>query len=127
VRGATALRYLRGRFRSDFVYRYREILPLTGTPLEQFDTSVATPLFGGLSAIARWRYSRVDYRTLEALGGLEYETCCWAARGAYRRYQFGFDETLDEPQYTTGIYFQLELKGLTRIGAGFETLLPPLE
>jgi LPS-assembly protein len=127
VRGAGALRYVRDRVRTDLVYRYREVLPQTGAPLEQVDTSAATPLFGGLSAIARWRYSRIDSRTIEALGGLEYETCCWAARGAYRRYQFGFDETLNEPQYTTGIYFQLELKGLTRIGAGFESLLPPLE
>jgi len=127
VRGSAALRYVKDRVRTDFVYRYREVLPLTGTPLEQFDTSAATPLFAGLSAIGRWRYSRFDSRTLEALAGLEYETCCWAARGAYRRYQFGFDEAAGEPQYTTGIYFQLELKGLTRIGAGFETLLPPLE
>ena len=36
-------------------------------------------------------------------------------------------ETLDAPEYTSGIYFQLELKGLTRIGAGFEALLPPLD
>jgi len=127
VRGSTALRYLQDRLRGDLVYRYREVLPQTGTPLEQYDASAATPLFGGLSAIARWRYSRTDGRTLEALGGLEYETCCWAARGAYRRYQFGYDESLNEPQYTTGLYFQLELKGLTRIGAGFQTLLPPLD
>lgn len=127
VRGSTALRYAQDRLRGDLVYRYREVLPLTGTPLEQFDVSGATPLFAGLSAIARWRYSRQDSRTLEAVGGLEYETCCWAMRGAYRRYQFGYDESLNEPQYTTGLYFQLELKGLTRIGAGFQTLLPPLD
>ena len=122
VRGSTALRYQRERLRTDFVYRYREVLPLTGTPLEQFDTSAATPLFGALSAIGRWRYSRAENRTLEALGGLEYETCCWAIRGAYRRYQFNTDL-----EYTTGVYLQLELKGLTRIGAGFQTLLPPLD
>jgi LPS-assembly protein len=127
VRGSTGLRYVQGRVRAETVYRYREVLPLTGTPLEQFDTSGAAPLFAGISAIARWRYSRYDDRTIEALGGLEYETCCWAVRGAYRRYQFGYDEALDEPQYTTGIYFQLELRGLTRIGAGFQTLLPPLD
>ena len=37
-------------------------------------------------------------------------------------YQFNADQ-----DYTTGIYVQIELKGLTRIGAGFDALLPPLE
>lgn len=122
VRGGVGLRYRADRARGDLVYRYRELLPLTGTPLEQFDASAATPLFGAVSAVGRWRFSREDNRTLEALGGLEYETCCWALRGAYRRYQFNTDL-----EYTTGLYLQLELKGLTRIGAGFQSLLPPLE
>jgi LPS-assembly protein len=98
------------------------VLPLTGGSLEQLDLSGATPLFGPLAALGRWRFSRDDNRTLEALAGLEYQTCCWAMRAAYRRYQFNTDQ-----DYTTGIYFQLELKGLTRIGAGFESLLPPLD
>ncbi|HUR42157.1 MAG TPA: LPS-assembly protein LptD [Verrucomicrobiae bacterium] len=127
VRGSAALRYHDDPLRLDLVYRYREVLPQTDTALEQFDTSAATPLWGPVSAIARWRYSRAENRTLEGLGGLEYETCCWAVRGAYRRYQFGYDELADQPEYTTGVYFQLELKGLTRIGAGFQALLPPLD
>jgi LPS-assembly protein len=127
VRGGSALRYRDGSVRADLVYRFRESLPLTDAPLEQFDASAGLPLFWGLSAISRWRYSRVDSRTLEATGGLAYETCCWAARGAYRRYQSGFDRELNQPDYSTGVYFQLELKGLTRIGAGFQALLPPLD
>lgn len=122
VRGGVGLRYRNDRVRGDLVYRYREQLPLTGTPLEQFDASASTPLFGAVSAVGRWRFSREGSRTLEALGGLEYETCCWALRGAYRRYQFNTDL-----EYTTGLYLQLELKGLTRIGAGFQSLLPPLD
>jgi LPS-assembly protein len=127
VRGSGAIRYRHERMRADLAYRYREFLPLTGAPLEQIDLSAGTPLFGGLAAIGRWRLSRDDNRTIEALGGLEYETCCWALRGAYRRYQFGYDTILAQPEYTTGMYFQLELKGLTRIGAGFQALLPPLD
>ena len=122
VRGGAALRYRSERHRADLAYRYRELLPQTGVPLEQVDLSAATPLFGPLSVLGRWRYSREDDRTLEAMGGLEYETCCWAFRGAYRRYQFNADQ-----DYTSGIYFQLELKGLTRIGAGFQSLLPPAD
>ncbi|MGH8480953.1 MAG: LPS-assembly protein LptD, partial [Nevskiaceae bacterium] len=122
IRGSAGVHYRSERRRADLSYRFREVLPLTGGALEQFDLSAATPLFGPVSALGRWRYSRDDYRTLEALAGVEYQTCCWALRTAYRRYQFNTD--LD---YTTGIYLQLELKGLTRIGAGFEALLPPLD
>ena len=124
IRGGIGLRYRSERRRADLSYRFREVLPLAGTELEQVDLSAATPLVGSLSLLGRWRYSREDYRTLEALGGLQYETCCWSLRTAYRRYQFKFNTA---PEYTTGIYLQLELKGLTRIGAGFESLLPALD
>ena len=122
VRGGAALHYRSDRRRADLSYRFREVLPLTGGELEQLDLSGSTPVFGPISLLGRWRYSREDFRTLEALGGFEYQTCCWTLRAAYRRYQFN-----TEQEYTTGIYLQLELKGLTRIGAGFEALLPPLE
>ncbi len=127
VRGSAALRYRdEGRRRADLVYRYREAIPIIATnttvPLEQVDLSAATPIWGPVSALGRWRYSMAEDRSLESLGGLEYETCCWAVRGAYRRYQFNTAQ-----EYTTGVYFQLELKGLTRLGAGFQALLPPLD
>ena len=122
IRGGAAVRYRNASRRADLAYRYREVLPQTGGALEQLDLSGSTPLYGPVSALGRWRYSREDNRTLEALGGLEYQTCCWAFRAAYRRYQFN-----TEQEYTTGVYFQLELKGLTRIGAGFQSLLPALD
>lgn len=122
IRGSAAVHYRAERRRADLSYRFREVLPLTGGSLEQLDLSGSTPLFGPIAVLGRWRYSREEDRTLEALGGLEYSTCCWALRTAYRRYQFNTDQ-----DYTTGIYLQLELKGLTRIGAGFQSLLPPLD
>jgi LPS-assembly protein len=122
IRGSAGAHYRSDRRRADLSYRFREVLPLTGGSLEQLDFSGSTPIFGPVAALGRWRYSRDDNRTLEALAGLEFQTCCWALRTAYRRYQFNTDQ-----EYTTGIYLQLELKGLTRIGAGFESLLPPLE
>ena len=122
IRGGAAVRYHAGGRRADLVYRFREVLPVTGGELEQIDVSASTPVYGPLSALGRWRFSKEDYRTLEALGGLEYQTCCWAVRTAYRRYQFSAEQ-----EYTTGVYLQLELKGLTRIGAGFQSLLPPLD
>ncbi len=132
VRTSGALRYRGGSLRGDLGYRYRtNLLPsigaTTGT-LEQTDASAVIPLFGGISSIGRWRYSLEQDRTLEAIGGLEYQTCCWALRGAYRRYQFSATDVAPfEPLYTTGIYIQLELRGLSRIGAGFQSLLPAFE
>jgi LPS-assembly protein len=122
IRGSAGLHYRSASRRADLSYRFREVLPLTGGALEQVDVSASTPVFGPVSVLGRWRYSREDTRTLEALAGLEFQTCCWALRTAWRRYQFNTDL-----EYTTGIYVQLELKGLTRIGAGFDALLPPLE
>jgi LPS-assembly protein len=75
-----ALRYREGRTRADFAYRYRSGL------LEQFDTSFAAPLATAWRAAGRVRYSARDRSVLDALAGLEYETCCYVVRGAYRRY-----------------------------------------
>lgn len=130
VRTSAALRYRGDALRTDLSYRYRNDFFATRAPpadLEQTDASLAAPLFGGWSTLGRWRYSVEESRTLEAVGGLEYQTCCWAIRGAYRRYQFSFDAATFEPRYTTGLYIQLELRGLSRIGAGFQSLLPSLE
>ena len=125
VRAGIGARYLRNRFLADLRYRFRTDLP--SGDLEQADFSIATPITGGWTALGRWRNSLAEHRTLEALGGLEYSTCCWAVRTAFRRYQYSFDTAAFEPAYTNGIYLQLELKGLSRIGAGFQTLVPALQ
>ena len=124
VRSSVGARYRKDRLLADLSYRYRATLSsVPGNELEQTDVSLASPIAGGWSALARWRHSLADDRTLEALGGLEYNTCCWAVRTAYRRYQFSFDI---EPKYANSFYLQLELKGLSRIGAGFQSLIPAM-
>jgi len=129
-RSSLALRYRRDSRRLDLSYRYRRDLQFDefGAPLsvEQADLSGVTPVWGGWSLLGRWRYSLAEERTLESLGGVEYRTCCWALRAAGRRYQYSFDTVAQEPEYTTGVYAQLELTGLARIGAGFQALLPTL-
>lgn len=125
MRTSAAVRYRGDSVRADLSYRYRNGFFATLTPpadLEQTDASLAAPLIGGWSVLGRWRYSAEENRTLEAVGGLEYQTCCWAVRSAYRRYQFNTQQ-----EYATGVYLQLELTGLSRIGTGFQSLLPSLE
>ncbi|WP_157534689.1 LPS-assembly protein LptD [Hydrocarboniphaga effusa] len=99
--------------RLDLAYRYRRDL------LEQADVIVAWPVSTSWRVAGRTRYSIRDEKTLENFVGLTYETCCWALSGAWRRYIATRNGNLD-----SGIYFQLELKGLTRIGTGYSALFP---
>lgn len=99
--------------RFDLSYRYRRDL------LEQSDVSVSWPIRGNWRLAARSRYSIRESESLDTLSGLEYETCCWAIRASYRRYIL-----TNSGEFNSGIYLQLELKGLTRIGTGYSGLLP---
>ncbi|MGH8540600.1 MAG: LPS-assembly protein LptD, partial [Stenotrophobium sp.] len=112
-RNEFALHYSGNGRRLDLAYHYRQSV------LEQTDAILSTPVYGPWRTAARWRYSIADHRTLESLIGVEYETCCWALRTSYRRYIANING-----QYNSGIYLQLELKGLSRIGSGFDGLLP---
>lgn len=98
--------------------------------LEQTDVSALWPLAHNAerqwNVVARWNYSLTDHRTLEALGGVEYDTCCWTVRLAARRF---LNNTAGDTNDT--IMLQLELKGLTRVGhkayeKGLSGLLDPI-
>lgn len=107
-----ALRYRDARYRADFAYRYRSGL------LEQLDLSAAAPVTRSVRLAGRARYSVRDERLLDTLGGIEYETCCYAVQFAYRRYLVNSQGQID-----SGFFVQLDLKGLSRLGTGFEELL----
>lgn len=110
-----ALRYrnLPTGSRFDVAYRDRRGI------LEQTDVSFDLPVSNAWRLGARSRYSLKNNKTLETFVGASYETCCWGVSAAYRRYIASTDGDLN-----SGIYFQLELKGLSRIGTGFASLLP---
>jgi LPS-assembly protein len=116
TRSSVALRYLSDRRRFEAAYRYRADL------LEQTDLIAVTPLWGPFSLSARWRYSLRDGQSLDTFAGIEYETCCWMVRTSYRRYVADTSGDMN-----SGIYIQLELKGLARIGSGLENLFPDPE
>jgi LPS-assembly protein len=106
---------LNGR-RLDLAYRYYNGL------LQQTDVSFSTPIVDKWRIAARVRYSLFDEELEESFVGVEYETCCWAVSGAYRRYLSSTNGNFDN-----GVFFQLVLKGLSRIGTGFNDLLPALD
>ena len=78
---------------------------------EQTDVSMTWPIVKDWRFVGRWAYSLQQGETVEAFGGVEYESCCWAFRTVIRRYLSG-------TQTTNAFFFQLEFKGLTGFGGG---------
>ena len=86
--------------------------------IEQVDGSLAWPIAREWSAYARMVYSLEDKATLDQFAGLEYRSCCWRLRLVARRYVSNRDGDLD-----TSVLLQLELNGLSSVGAGADTFL----
>jgi LPS-assembly protein len=82
----------------------------TRDQLEQVDLSGQWPLARGWSGVARWNYSLQDNTTLEALAGLEYNAGCWSARVVGHRFVTSTDEQ------STSLFFQVEFRGVSRLG-----------
>ena len=78
---------------------------------EQTDVSMAWPIARDWRFVGRWAYSLEENKTLEAFGGVEYESCCWAFRTVIRRYLSG-------TQQEDAFFFQLVFKGLAGVGGG---------
>ncbi|MDT8319597.1 MAG: LPS assembly protein LptD [Xanthomonadales bacterium] len=88
-----------------FEYRFRR------NRVDQFDFHAAWPLNERWRLLSRVNYSFADDDLLEIQAGVEYESCCWAIRTVLRRFLRNRDG-----DFSDGIYFELNLKGLSRIG-----------
>lgn len=93
-------------------YRYRRDF------LEQVDFSAVYPLSPSWRLIGRWNRSLEDNRTLAALAGFEYDSCCLAVRLLGRRFVRS-----TEGDASNGLMLQIELKGLGSLGAHADDLL----
>ncbi len=131
------------RYRNDTV-RYDQptgtwtIGPDFGTPgtanyikdyykISQHDFSIIWPVANHWSLLARWQHDYSQNRTLEALGGVEYDSCCWKLR-LVNRYWIDYDEYDLNPSVNEkgdrGIFLQLVLKGLgNALGSKVESFL----
>ena len=112
-RNTVRLRYQPGYDRvANLEYRFvREAV-------EQTDFSVRWPVNHNWGVVGRWNYSLPESKTLEAFGGVEYDSCCWATRFVVRRFLNSIDGDSD-----TGVFFQFELTGLAGIGDEAEAFL----
>jgi len=93
-------------------YRYRKDL------LEQADLSFTAPIDAHWRTVGRWVWSLRERRTLEALGGVEWRSCCMAVRVLARDYIRDLNA-----ERNLGIYVEIELNGLGRFGRDSERLL----
>jgi LPS-assembly protein len=108
-------------------YRLRQDVPNSLgriEDLEQTDISFRWPLTPKWSLVGRWNYSLNTDKTLETVGGIEYNSCCWGLSAVARRY---LSRAADRPneigRYDTGFYVQLELKGLAGLGRSTTSFL----
>lgn len=115
TRGEVALRYTnKPEQLVNLGYRFRQDLT------EVADFSVRWPIYDDWYAVGRWQYSLLFDRTVESFAGFEKESCCWRFRIIGRRYINSIGNVFagQEPtgQAQTGVFVQLELKGLTAFG-----------
>jgi len=86
---------------------------------QQGDVSFAWPLSRRWSVLGRVGYDLDREQVVQSLLGVGYESCCWAARLALKRYivrpEAGVDLG-DDAEYSNAVVFQIELKGLGGFG-----------
>jgi LPS-assembly protein len=96
----------------NFSYRYRRT-PGTEQPLlEQYDASIVYPVSDRWRLIGHWTYSVLDKKTVEALAGVEHDSCCVALRLVARHYVNTYDYTTALGSANTAIMFEVEFKGM---------------
>ena len=79
--------------------------------IDQTNVSFRWPIGPRWSVVGNWNYAISENKSLDTFGGVEYNSCCWGVRAVARRYLTDIDG-----DYQSGIFLQLELKGLAGIG-----------
>ena len=85
----------------------------------QGDVSFAWPLSRRWSMLGRVGYDFESEQVVQSLFGVGYESCCWAARLAFKRYIVRPEAGIDlgeDAEYSNAVVFQIELKGLGQFG-----------
>ncbi|MEX2963932.1 LPS-assembly protein LptD [Microbulbifer sp. TYP-18] len=133
-RGNFSLRYLDDDLRLfNLGYRYlrqEEEFDLDDNlirgPVRQVDASMVLPVSASLSILARANYDITFDRELEYLAGIEYDSCCYRARVAWRRTLDNNLADVVQPEDLTfdeGIYLEIQLKGLAGLGTTVTRML----
>ena len=101
----------------NFSYRFRRNL------VEQYDASAIYPISERWRLLGRWVYSVRDKRTVEALAGVEYDSCCVAVRVVGRHYVVSSGPITERGNSNNAIMFELIFKGLGAFNGQTEDVL----
>ncbi|MEO8747024.1 MAG: LPS assembly protein LptD [Rhodanobacter sp.] len=108
----------------NFSYQFRRGL------LEQYNASVVYPLSESWRLVGVLGWSVPDRRMVEALGGVEFDSCCVSLRLVVRSYvnqgYYGYGSTSAQSnleQRDNEVLFQFEFKGLGTSGGQLEPIL----
>lgn len=88
---------------------------LNPDPLNQINFAIAWPLNDHWSGLGGYNYNISKQYEMTSFLGIQYDTCCWAARLSGGR-TFQSLKPDDRPNYNNNIYFQILLKGLGSVG-----------
>lgn len=99
-------------------YRYRRDAGTGNDLLKQIDLSFLYPLNPSWSLVGRYYYSLQDNKLLEGIAGVQWDSCCMAARLVGRRYVRNRSGDLNN-----AIQLEIELKGLGSAGPDTESRL----
>ncbi len=95
----------RGSRQAALGYRFRR------DRVDQIDFRMRYPVLQNVNLISRINYSFEEDEVLELLGGIEYESCCWALQLTGREYIRD-----RESETRTAVFLELHLKGLGSLG-----------
>ena len=101
----------------NFSYRFRRNL------VEQYDASAIYPISERWRLLGRWVYSVRDQRTVEALAGVEYDSCCVAVRVVGRHYVVSSGPITERGNSNNAVMFELIFKGLGAFNGQTEDVL----
>ena len=90
----------------NLAYRYRRGL------FDQYDVSALWPVSPSWSLVGRWDYSVANHKTLEAFGGVEWDSCCVSVRGVLRRYVTNY-----QGNETNAIMLEVVFNGIGGLGS----------
>lgn len=108
----------------NLAYRYRRGL------LEQYNASVVYPLSERWRLVGSWTYSVEDRQSIDALAGVEYDSCCVALRLVGRSYvnqaYYGYGPVNaggTRDRRDNAVMFEVVFKGLGATGGQIDPLL----
>ncbi|OGV31343.1 MAG: LPS biosynthesis protein [Legionellales bacterium RIFCSPHIGHO2_12_FULL_35_11] len=85
---------------------------IENTPLNQATFSYAWPFTENWSSLGAYSYNISENYAMMGLFGLQYDSCCWAARLIGGRQFKSLNVDSQRPEYNNSIYVQILLKGL---------------